>query len=387
MKNQIRGSVKINVSGKNLYGFINELHNRRINCFGQYVKGGVFCAEVYRHDLKKMRKLAEEMGLELKSFEQKTFSAEVIKRRGRYGLIVGIMLVIAASLYFSGVIVTIDIQGNEKVSDEVILSALEEIDIKSGTPFGQIDYIYSENQLRLMVDGISWAGMHRTGHRLVVEVTEIVEKPDMLHDRIPCNITAAHDAEILNISVLDGMLMRKVGDYVLAGEMLVSGVTSDSTGHVTLHHAMGSIIGKYEETVDFEGEFTKERAVFSGETDTRRRLKLFNLEIPLYFGRNKYEYRECEISDKPLTLFGKTLPISIEKTVYREIERTETTLDEEKLEKSLMEKVYLYEKNFLSDCEIIDRKITKNKSADSLILNVKYTLKGDICTQNEILIK
>ena len=102
MKNQIRGSVKINVSGKNLYGFINELHKRRINCFGQYVKSGIFCAEVYRHDLKKMTALAEEMDLELKSFEQKTFSAEVIKRRGRYGIIVGIMLVIAASLYFRG---------------------------------------------------------------------------------------------------------------------------------------------------------------------------------------------------------------------------------------------------------------------------------------------
>lgn len=387
MKNQIRGSVKINVSGKNLYGYINEIHNRRINCFGQYVKSGIFCAEVYRHDLKKMKALAEEMGLELKSFEHKTFSAEVIKRRGRYGLIVGIMLVISASLYFSGVIVTIDIQGNEKVSDEIILSALEEIDIKSGTPFGQIDYIYSENQLRLMVDGISWAGMHRTGHRLVVEVTEIVEKPDMLHDRIPCNITSAHDAEIMYTSVLDGMLMRKVGDYVMAGDILVSGVTSDSTGHVTLHHAMGSIIGKYEETVDFEGEFTKERAVFTGETDTRRKLKLLNLEIPLYFGKNKYDYRESEVLDKPLTLFGITLPISLEKTVYREIERTEITVDDEELEKSLMEKIYLYEKNFLKDCEIIDRRITKNKSADSLILSVKYTLKGDICTQKEILVK
>lgn len=387
MKNQIRGSVKINVAGKNLYGFINELHKRRINCFGQYVKGGIFCAEVYRHDLKKMCALADEMSVELKSFEQKTFSAEVIKRRGRYGIIVGIMLVIAASLYFSGVIVTIDIQGNERISDEIILSALEEIDIKSGTPFGQIDYIYSENQLRLMVDGISWAGMHRTGHRLVVEVTEIVEKPDMLHDRIPCNITSSHDAEILYTSVLDGMLMHKVGDYVMAGDILVTGVTSDSTGRVTLHHAMGNIIGKYEETVDFEGEFTKESAVFTGETDTRRRLKLLNLEIPLYFGKNKYDYRECEITDKPLTVFGKTLPISIEKTVYREIKRMETTLDEEELEKSLMEKVYLYEKNFLQDCEIIDRKITKNKSADSLILSVKYTLKGDICTQKEILVK
>lgn len=387
MRNQLRGSVKINAQGKHLYKFINRIHNERICCFEQYVRGGIFCAEIYRHDLKRLRSLAEDYDIEIKSFEYDTFSAEVIRRRRRVGIIIGLALVIATSLYFSGVIVTIEIQGNEKVSDTAILTALEEIGIEEGTPFGQINYVWSENQLRLMVNGVSWAGMHRTGNRLVVEVTEIVEKPEMLNERMPCNIVASHDGYITYTSVLDGQLMKKVGDYVLAGDMLVSGVTSDDTGHTTLHHALADITGIYKQSVTFEGNFTKERLIPTGEIDTRRRLKLFSLDIPLYFGKNKYEYRECDEIEKPLVIMGKKLPISVKKYSFSELQRTETTMTEEELFAELMKKVYLYEQNFLSDCTILENEVVQSKTDDKLILTVNYKLEGNICEQKEIMAK
>lgn len=387
MRNQLRGSVKINAQGKHLYKFINKIHNERIYCFEQYVKGGTFCAEIYRHDLKRLKAIAEDYGIELKSFEYDTFSSEVIRRRGRIGIIIGLVLVIAASLYFSGVIVTIDIQGNEKVSDTAILTALEEMGIEEGTPFGQINYVWSENQLRLMVNGISWAGMHRTGHRLVVEVTEIVEKPEMLNERMPCNIVASHDAYITYTSVLDGQLMKKVGDYVLAGDMIVSGVTSDATGHITLHHALANITGIYDESVTFEGSFTKERLIQTGKTDTRRRLKLFSLDIPLYLGQNKYEYKECEETEKPLVIMEKKLPISVKKQHFSELQRIETTLTEDELFNELMKKVYLYEQNFLSECTILESEVVQEKTDDKMILTVNYKLEGSICEKKEIMAK
>lgn len=387
MRNQLRGSVKINAQGKHLYKFINRIHNERICCFEQYVKGGIFCAEIYRHDLKRLKSIAEDYGIEIKSFEYDTFSAEVIRRRRRVGIIIGLALVIAASLYFSGVIVTIEIQGNEKVSDTAILTALEEIGIEEGTPFGQINYVWSENQLRLMVNGVSWAGMHRTGNRLVVEVTEIVEKPEMLNERMPCNIVASHDGYITYTSVLDGQLMKKVGDYVLAGDMLVSGVTSDDTGHTTLHHALADITGIYKQSVTFEGNFTKERLIPTGEIDTRRRLKLFSLDIPLYFGKNKYEYRECEEIEKPLVIMGKKLPISVKKYSFSELQRIETTMTEDELFAELMKKVYLYEQNFLSECTILENEVVQSETDDKLILTVNYKLEGNICEQKEIMAK
>ncbi len=387
MKNQIRGCVKINAEGKALYSFINTLHQRKIAIFRQYVKGGTLSAEIYHSDLAEVEELAEASGISLTHFEFETLSEQLRRRRGRFGLILGLIIIFGASLYFSSVIVTIDIQGNEAVSDAVILSALSEIGIEEGTQFGQINYIWSENQLRLMIDKIAWAGMHRTGHRLVVEVTEIVEKPDMLIERIPCNVVASRDAEIVSTTVQDGQLMHIVGDYVFAGDMLINGITTDHNGNITLHHAMGKIMGKYSETANFSGNFTKERLTPTGKTDRRRKLRLFSLEIPLYFGKNRYEYSEKSEIDKPLYIFGKKLPISLETTEYMELNRISSTLSKEELKAELMEKVYLYEKNFLSDSEILQRDIKEKATKEELTLSVTYKLQGDICEQREIAIK
>lgn len=387
MRERIRGIVKINAVGRDLYGFINAVHESRISCYKQYVSRGSFCAEIYRSDLGRLGDIAEEHGIELTSCEYDTLSSEVIHRRRRFGLVIGLVLVMAASLYFSGTVVTIDIRGNETISDETILAALDELDIRRGTPFGQINYVNCENQLQLMVNGLSWAGMHRTGHRLVVEVTEVVEKPKMLHSRIPCNLVAAHEAEIVYTTVLDGQLMHKVGDYVMRGDMLVSGVTRDDTGHTTLHHALAAITGIYRDEATFTGELVQERLVPTGRTDTRRRLRLFSLDIPLYLGKNGYELREEECVVKPVRVFGKSLPISIARYSYTEYARTETELTSEELTDELMQKVYIYEKNFLSDCEIMEREVTPTEKDGTLTLNVAYRLKGDICEHREILIK
>ena len=139
MRDQLRGSIKINARGRDLYGFINAVHESRISCFRQYVRRGSFCAEIYRSDLGRLGDIAAEHGVELTSYEYDTLSSEVIRRRRRFGLVLGIVLVIAASVYFSGTVVTIDIQGNETVSDEVILAALDELDVRRGTPFRRIN--------------------------------------------------------------------------------------------------------------------------------------------------------------------------------------------------------------------------------------------------------
>ena len=52
-----------------------------------------------------------------------------------------------------------------------------------------------------------------------------------------------------------------------------------------------------------------------------------------------------------------------------------------------MDKVYLYEKNFLPDMEILSRDITEEEKENSLRYTVRYTLQGDICDMREIYIK
>lgn len=387
MYNQLRGCVKINAEGRNLYKFINKIHCGHIYCFRQYVRNGVFYAEIYRHDLKKVSRFAEDCGVELRFFECETISKKLIRYRKRIGLVLGIVLAAAASVYFSSIVVTIDIQGNSNVSDSVILAALGELDIKQGSYISDINFAWCEKELRLMVDGISWAGIRRTGNRVIVEVTEIVDKPDMVQERMPCNVIADKAAQITSTSVYDGQLMRIVGDYVMPGDMLISGVIEDSKGHITKHHAMGIITGIYEETVVFSEEYSSESYLPTGNTSDEKYLRLFNLKIPLFIGKNDYKTAIEDKTEHQLRLFGRELPISI---VCERVTETELSIREyadAELEELIMEKIYLYEKNFLGSEKIMEREITSEKSESSLTYTVKYTLEGVIGEQREIFIK
>lgn len=387
MHNQLRGCVKINACGKNIYKFINKIHYGRIACFRQYVRKDIFYAEIYRHDLKKIIEFAEECGVELKHYECETLSKKLIRYRKRIGIAVGLIIAVAASLYFSSIIVTIEVQGNSAVSDSVILAALEELDIKRGSFMSDIDFARCENELRLMIDDISWAAIRHTGNRVVVEVTEIVQKPDMVRERMPCNVISDRAAQITSTSVYDGQLMRIVGDYVMPGDMLISGVIEDSNGHVTKHHAMGKITGIYEDTVVFSEEYRSELYLPTGNTANEKYLRLFNLKIPLFIGKSNFKSSFGEESEKQLSFFGKKLPVGIVRENLTETGLSVKEYSDEELEEIIMEKIYLYEKNFLSGGEILEREITCEKNESSLTYTVKYTIEGEIGEQREIFIK
>lgn len=385
---QIRSQTRISVKGRKLYKFINALHSGDICCSGQFCRKDTFYCEIPTSRLEDARKLAEEFELEFSYAHKDSLFGRLKRYRLRFGLIIGIVAVIAASLYFSSVVVTIDIQGNSRVSDQEILSALDELGIRRGTHLKDIDFHIVGNQLRVMLGDISWAALRHTGNRVVVEVTEITEKPEMFSSRTPCNIFAAHDAEITYTSVLDGQLMHIVGDHVPEGTLLVSGVTGDLTGHVVLHHAMGEIRGIYEEELTFTEDFSVTEYVPTGETKKESRLRLFDLDIPLFLGRNKFESCETESTESSLCLFGKELPIGIKRSELTETELSETVRTEDELRDILMEKVYLYEKNFLSDNTVIlDRDITESSDGNSMSFAVHYRIEGDIGVQREIIAK
>ena len=272
--------------------------------------------------------------------------------------------------------------------DYRVIAALDELGIRRGADISELDFHWCENELRVRVEGISWASIRRTGNRIVVEVTEIVRAPEAPKMRVPCNIVSTKKAKITSFTVQDGFLMHKIGDYVREGTLLVSGVSTSSSGSIMLHHSMGSIIGVYDEQVTFSGSFTPVRTVKTGRERKERSLRLFSLNIPLYLGRNSFTDYDTESSESPLVLFGKTLPIAVGHRRFTETALTGITLTEEQLEDELNRKIFIYEKNFIGeDTKILSRSIEKSITPDGMTLTVNYSLEGDIGREKELLIK
>lgn len=182
--------------------------------------------------------------------------------------------------------------------------------------------------------------------------------------------------------------MHKVGDFVPQGTLLVSGVSEDTYGHVLLHHAMGEIIGVYEETVTFSEPYSAAEYLPTGNTSKKRYLKLFSLKIPLFAGRDKYESADTETSESSLQFFGKELPLGFIKEDISETELTERLRTDEELEARIMQKIYLYEKNFIGeDTKIVERNIITAKNDTEMTYTVTYKLEGNIAEQKEIFVK
>ena len=192
------------------------------------------------------------------------------------------------------------------------------------------------------MDGIAWAGIQQKGNRIEIQIREAEPKPPVLRTRIPANIFASRDAEITDVCIRSGQLLRVVGDYVPKGTLLVSAIWEAYNGHISVYHAMGEIRGKYTETVSFSGAFSSEEPAPTGAVSRERYLKLFGLKIPLFFGRSDYESSTNEVTEKPLVLFGRELPIGTRSAPSaRPLHGREYT--EEELREKLMERVFLYE--------------------------------------------
>lgn len=384
MTAKLRGRVRINASGRNLTRFINRLHTDRIACFGQYCKKDIFRGTIYSRDLADVRKIADELEISLRYAEYRTAASIFSAYRKRIGFFIGIIAVLICTVYLSEVVVTIEINGNSTISEDVILAALSELDVKRGTFIRSIDFHRCENELRLRIDGLLAASMRRTGNRLVVDIREIVPKPEMLNERVPCDIVSCKDAVITSVTVWDGMLMHIIGNHVTEGTTLISGTVKNTSEQISLHHAQGCINGIYVDSAVFRCEYRPKRYAPTGITDTQRSIKLFSLDIPLYFGKNDFEEYDMQTEECPLTLFGKQLPISLITRKITEKKLSEIQYSEEEAEKILMEKIYLYENNFLTDVRIISRKIDVHRTETELAYNVSYCLEGNIGTQKEI---
>lgn len=382
-----RGWTNVSVKASSGYGLINKLRSSGIICRKQFCKGEMLHFSVRRKDVRFLRRLAEENNAELQLHDEFSFPLLMHRYRQRFGIPLGLLLGALLLVYTANVVMVIDIEGNDTVTDQEILAVLEECSVRRGVFIGDVDFYRSELQVRSAFDEIAWVGIRHTGNRLVVEVMETTGKPELIHDRVPCHIVADRTAQITNASVSSGQLTHSAGTAVKEGEIIVSGIWADENGHMTFTHASAEITGIYEEEQTFFCDSVQTVRDFTGAETEQRTLDLFSMRLPLSFGENPYSDYNIRTESTPLTLFGKKLPVSLEKTVYMEYGTEEITLSEEEMRKNLQEQQERYEANFLSECRIIRSKTKYTKKETAMVLTVSYILEGEIGAEKELLIK
>ncbi len=383
----VRGWIFVSARGKNLCEFADTLRKQGIICRRQRVKEDCLCFIIRRCDRKETELIADDLNITL-SLKSMFSIPEVFSRyKSRIGIPIGIILGAALLVYSSNVIMVIELQGNEAITDNEMMAVLEECGVKRGSFIGDIDFYKSELYVQSAFDEVAWIGMRHTGNRIVVEVMETQPPPESLDDRIPCHIIAAKTAQITNAGVTRGQLVHSEGTAVKEGEVIVSGIWADEYGHVTFSHSMAEIRGIYEEEQTFICSSVQEDRNYTGNELCNKTLDIFTFEIPIAHKENVFKDYNIRRETRPMTLFGKLLPISINRKVYMEYTTEEEVLTEEQQRHNLIEQQARYEDNFLADSHIISAKRQFTKKETATILTVSYVIEGEIGTEQELLLK
>ncbi len=374
-------------SGGDYGKFINALRSSPIQFYGLSVRRDKVYGYVRAKDMKRLEELAAEHRL----------STETVARKGvyyvtkgyhlRFGIIIGFFLSIALAAGLSDRVMLIEIGGNETVSEERIISLLEDTGIYIGSRISSVDLRRAERQILVMDKNIAWIGIRSTGSRVVVEIDEINDIPEINRKNTPCNIVAARDAQIKSVKVYNGMLIPMVGDAVKKGDVIISGVVDTKYGRSFYVHSIGEITGIYTEKMTFAQPLVCEEKTVSGEV-TKKAVSFFGHRF-VYSSdgsvSGEYEYYEEEI---PLTLGKITFPISKIIMHYSLMENVEVTRTEQEAEMLIEERIARYENNFLSDgVTITDKTLDKNVTDSAVTITVTYTLEGNIGSERQLFAK
>lgn len=383
------GRIYFAVMPENIPYYINRLMESNISVCELAADGSVVRGNISWMDRRRFLKFNAENNCCILE-EQKEGIIYLFERYSRRtGFYIGVIIAVMIVFFGSNTVLRFEVYGNESVSDEKIISALEENGIAIGKFIPSVDIRRCEQMTLTDLDELSWIGVRTSGCVVKVEVSEITEAPEMEALYTPCNIISAKDAQIIDIkNVYSGMLVPMLYDGVRKGDLLVSGTVKGQNGSDYYVRATGDIIGRYNETVTFFQPFADETTEYD-DVISRKELYLFGLRIPLYILREtdvSYEYRE-ELNN--INIIGLKLPVGIVYSEYRPYTIKSVEYDTEQAKCLLEKKTENYEANFYSgeDLTVVDRKMRWKVYEDGAELTVTYTIEGNIGQTQEIMAK
>ena len=242
-------------------------------------------------------------------------------------LLIGAAAAIALCFLLQNRIWVIDVQGNERVPQEVILRELAELKIKPGESSCDYDQQQIKMQMLNAVPELSWLAANRTGGKITVLVTERA-LPQEEQDKPPAgNLIASADGIITDYSILEGMRLVSRGDTVTEGQILVSGL-EDYGLCLRAVCAEGEIYANTWRHGSIVTPSLAQKKVYTGREWKAVSLLVGRKRIKIC-GNSGISVGSCDkmVSVKRLRLPGYEFPIALETAIWREYTLTEQLRD------------------------------------------------------------
>ncbi len=368
----LKGFLEISVTGEKNEIFLNIAAKNGITIWNTHLVKKTIITNILIDDFRKLRKLLRKKGIKVHILNRKGLPFKSEKNKKRLGLYIGFILSLIFFEIMSGYIWVIDINGNQKIPDEEILSALSSIGIKEGIKIDKINPKRDRERLILLSNDLSWSSLNIEGSRLTVNIREIDKSTP---SEAPSNLKADSDGIIKKIDVTQGNCIVKPGDVVKQGDLLVSGIIEKGKETV-FTKSKGEIIAEISKDYSIFKPYKKTEMLETGKVKQKNVLEIFGIKIPLFLGKETDTYTSST-NTYNLKLSGNKIPIKIHTKEFRYTQK----------QTALYKKEYLYtllEKEF--DSKIQNEKVESYTIKDKEFVEESggITLKITIVFQKNI---
>ena len=325
-----------------------------------------------RRDWKRLRKLSKRLDCDMTAVSWKGTPFFVGRMRHRYALWAGLGLCALLLSYGSFFIWDFEVEGNETVSRQEILRALEKYGVGFGTYGYGVNSFELRNYLLLELPELSYIAVNVRGCRAYVQVRERVPAPEIISKRDIGNTVAAKDALVTAIQPWDGEKQVLPGTMVKEGQLLISGVVQNDYAGVRYLRGMGRVYGRTWYELRCQVPLTVWEKAYTGEERVQRALLVGKNRINLYFSSSipGDTYDKITTKDK-WTLPGNIpLPVTMVTETLRGYTLKESSRSQEEAIRLADTILTARLRRSMEEGEVLSRELTCEVVGDTLMVTL-----------------
>lgn len=376
------GYVTFTASGGFSERFINLCSQKHIALWDVESRGGVIYACTNINGYKNIKECARRSSMKVRIYKKHGIPFFMFKYRARVGFLIGAVVFLIIIGLLSTRLWTVEVKGNDKVPDKVILKVFEDLGIDTGARISKIDVKKTQEQALEQLDDLSWLALNISGSTATIEVRESIKKPQILEQK-PCNIVASHGGQIIKLEVYEGVTEQLIGAAVAKGDLLVSGVVVNKDNSSSLRHARGLVVAKTDRNLSNIQNSKTVKKVLVDER-TRYRVLFFGLDLPLSWLSNKRDNSQYYRHEYKMKIAGSILPVGYVKEGYRKYEEKELSLGKHECMLMCFEGYSQLQHLKFDKIKIISEKVEMAENNDSVSMAGVYSCEENIGINQEI---
>jgi similar to stage IV sporulation protein len=355
----IQGYLKIRVTGYSPERFLNLCKNKKIDVWGLEAGHNTYDMYIKVSGFRKLKPILRKTQTKVSILERFGLPFFFHHYRKRKLFFIGIFscLIIIYSMTFF--IWNIDLEGNQTITDDVLIEYLESEHIYHGMAKRDVDCEQIVKDIRKTFDEIIWVSASLDGTRLFIHVKENADTFVMNEEeKIACDIISDKAGTVVEMITRNGVPQVAVGSTVAQGDLLVSGtvdVLNDAKEIVSHNYVMADADIALKTTVTYEDSIEKvyEQKKYTDKKRTLSYIKLGKRKLQFGYQKNKFKNKDQKLEERQLRI-GENFYLPIY-TGYKKIYEYEL----ESMEYTKEEMETLLKKNFERYCEEVEESGSK----------------------------